>query len=253
MFRHDIRKNIPQDGNVLDIGPGSMPYEDASVYLEKSFEPDEYYKQCGYTKANYNPEKTVCYDGGEFPFIDNQFDYVICSHVIEHVPANELSLFIKEMQRVGQKGYVEFPSPFYEIICFPEGHQWFINVRNGRLIFMDRNKFQSNPFHKCMRELWYSAGLRYNFKLYKEFFFFGFEWGPENTPIEYGFVDDFDELIKPEEHSYWESYLKQIKPFPEQGSKRKFRRVFARAIKRPIRLGRKGFRLMYNKATRMQQ
>lgn len=58
--------------------------------------------------------KPVAFYGGDrFPFGDGAFDYVIASHVIEHVQSPEL--FMEEIFRVGRgKGYLEFPQITYE-------------------------------------------------------------------------------------------------------------------------------------------
>ena len=60
------------------------------------------------------------------PFKTNFFDFVITSHVIEHV--NNINFFLKEIQRVAQKGYIELPTRFEDNIILNSNnikdHKW---------------------------------------------------------------------------------------------------------------------------------
>ena len=39
---------------------------------------------------------------------DNEFDFVIASHVIEHI--EDFEFFLKELERISKKGYIELPT-----------------------------------------------------------------------------------------------------------------------------------------------
>ncbi|MBL0358841.1 MAG: methyltransferase domain-containing protein [Chitinophagaceae bacterium] len=56
----------------------------------------------------------VTYDSEVFPFADKEFDYVVCSHVLEHV--DNVDQFLSEVQRVGKRGYLEFPTVYYDYL-----------------------------------------------------------------------------------------------------------------------------------------
>jgi hypothetical protein len=46
------------------------------------------------------------------PFKDKAFDFVVASHILEHM--SDPGKFLKELQRVGKAGYIETPNFIYE-------------------------------------------------------------------------------------------------------------------------------------------
>ena len=106
---------------------------------------------CGYSANNY--ATTICdvqdlsnfYKNKNFvilknkdlPFNDNQFDFVISSHVMEHV--KNLKYFIKEIERVSKRGYIELPTKLEDNLVFEnkKEHLWqmdFDDVNHKLLI-----------------------------------------------------------------------------------------------------------------------
>ena len=106
---------------------------------------------CGYSANNY--ATTICdvqdlsnfYKNKNFvilknkdlPFNDNQFDFVISSHVMEHV--KDLKYFIKEIERVSKRGYIELPTKLEDNLVFEnkKEHLWqmdFDDVNHKLLI-----------------------------------------------------------------------------------------------------------------------
>ena len=58
--------------------------------------------------------KSVDYDGTTFPFGDNTFDVVFSNSTIEHVgDLNKQKLFALEVERVGQKHFIQVPSYWF--------------------------------------------------------------------------------------------------------------------------------------------
>jgi SAM-dependent methyltransferase len=115
MFFPERIKGIRDGDRVLEIGPGSSPFARADVLLELKYSSIEEYKfQCGDEgMLNVDP-RTVYYDGGRLPFEAGAFDYVICSHVLEHV--TDPVAFCTEVFRVGRAGYFEYPLIYYEYV-----------------------------------------------------------------------------------------------------------------------------------------
>jgi ubiquinone/menaquinone biosynthesis C-methylase UbiE len=116
MFYPEKITNINGSDKVLEIGPGSTPYFRSDVFLEMIWDDEgDAIAQRGKVEEKIDTEKPIFYyDGKKFPFKDKEFDYIICSHVIEHV--ENVEEFISECIRVGKKGYFEYPTIYFEYI-----------------------------------------------------------------------------------------------------------------------------------------
>lgn len=134
-FPERIRAIGPRD-RVLEIGPGSKPHRRSDVLLEHSFDDETALRQRGGTPPLKTSKEIVFYDGKDFPFKDKEFDYVICSHVIEHV--TDVEKFCSEMFRVATKGYLEFPTVYYEYLYNFSVHLQLLNYRAGELRYMSK-------------------------------------------------------------------------------------------------------------------
>ena len=60
------------------------------------------------------------------PFKDKEFDFIIASHVAEHV--EDISFFFNELARVGKKGYIEVPTRLEDNLVFEnkKAHVWHL-------------------------------------------------------------------------------------------------------------------------------
>lgn len=223
MFFPEKIISIKETDKVLEVGPGGSPYFRSDVLLEKVFENKEAHAQRGYAKELETDKEVVFYQGEVFPFRDNEFDYVICSHVLEHVPEEELNLFINELIRVAPKGYIEFPTAYYEIINYQDVHLWLMNYINEEIVFLKKTILQSTFIDKTLRKLFYSNAKHSSiFTRYKKLFFTGFEWEYE---IRYKIVNSFEELDD-NKILDWENYFSR---YPKTKQKKLF---FKRVIKK---------------------
>ena len=80
----------------------------------------------------------ICADIAALPFKDNAFDYVVCNQVIEHVDDPPSAL--KELARVGKKGFLAVPSEFQEFICPTKAHRWVFALKEGTLLIKPKTK-----------------------------------------------------------------------------------------------------------------
>ncbi len=178
MFFPERIVSIKETDRVLEVGPGGSPYHRSDVLLEKIFDEDEAHEQRGRVKPLETNKELVFYEGDKFPFKDNEFDYVICSHVLEHIPSDEVMNFLSEIQRVGRQGYLEFPTIYYDYIYnFPK-HLTFLLYDNGVIKYLGKEKTQLSlfkPVHKFFVDS-VRAGEVSMMKSLKEYYFQGFEW-----------------------------------------------------------------------------
>ena len=124
-----IKEN--QKWKVLDVGCGYRAHPKATVIADVQ-DLSNYYKERKFIKIN---EK-------KFPFKDKEFDFVIASHVIEHV--EDFEFFIKELERVSSKGYIELPSRLGDNLVFENktDHVWWFlyDDVNNKLVASKRNQ-----------------------------------------------------------------------------------------------------------------
>ncbi len=116
---------------ILDIGCGYRAHPSASVIADVQ-DLSNYYKEKNFIKIN---EKKL-------PFKDKEFDFVIASHVIEHV--EDFQFFINELERISSKGYIELPSRLGDNLVFENktDHIWWFlyNDINNKLLVSKRNQ-----------------------------------------------------------------------------------------------------------------
>jgi SAM-dependent methyltransferase len=124
---------VAYDGDwlVLDLGSGHGPHLRADVLVDRSLSEDKHRGGRGSDLSSGKP--FVLADGRALPFADSTFDFVICSHVVEHVV--EIDAFMREMNRVTRAGYLETPSKLAEVIRPRQFHYWYVSARNGQLRF----------------------------------------------------------------------------------------------------------------------
>jgi len=79
----------------------------------------------------------------KLPFNDKEFDYVILSHVLEHVP--NLLEFASELERISKAGYIELPTKLNDNLVFgcdeeDVGHKWWFEFDdiNNQLLYTEK-------------------------------------------------------------------------------------------------------------------
>jgi uncharacterized protein YbaR (Trm112 family) len=120
---------VSMNWSVLDIGSGDSPFPPADVICEK-FPWDDSERVTGFI----HDRPLVIGDAEALPFRDQSFDFINCCHVLEHVCHPDLA--IRELMRVGKRGYIEMPSSYFEKVfrSYP-GHLWFVHNEKGTIVF----------------------------------------------------------------------------------------------------------------------
>ena len=112
--------------NILDIGCGYNANKFAKVICDVQD-----------LSNHYQDKKFIRLTEKKLPFKDKEFDFVVASHVMEHV--EDINFFIKELERVSKKGYIELPTMLEDNLVFEnkKDHLWhmdFDDVGNKLLI-----------------------------------------------------------------------------------------------------------------------
>ena len=116
---------VAKNDLVLEIGSGSNPYFRSNVLCDADIRSEDHFQ-----KLVSDRPLIIAY-GEELPFKDNSFDFVIASYVLEHSKKPEK--FIKELQRVAKKGFIEVPDAFRERFTCVDHHRLEISNINGVL------------------------------------------------------------------------------------------------------------------------
>ena len=139
----------PQDV-VLDVGSGGKPHPRANVLCERFLHSTRDRRRLVFDSQ---AKDVVVGDVQDLPFKDKSFDYVICSHLLEHLakPAQA----VRELQRVARAGYIETPSVLLEVLTDNPGHESFVYVEGNTLI-IQRKRQRTHPIavKPYIRRLW---------------------------------------------------------------------------------------------------
>lgn len=177
MFFPDRVQSVRPTDRVLEVGPGGTPHPRADVFLEKQFADERTAKgQRGHAQPLKTDKPFITYQGGRFPFDDKEFDYVICSHVLEHV--GDVDAFAAELSRVAHRGYLEFPTVYYDYLYdFPE-HPTLVFHHEGTVYWMPKSETCLPAFRPVTAFFYQSlaGGQTTLVDRLKRWIFQGFEW-----------------------------------------------------------------------------
>ena len=137
MIRRSSKKSVETlleentSWKVLDIGCGYTAHKNANVVCDVQ-DLSSVYKEKDFVKLTSNI----------LPFKDKEFDFVIASHVIEHV--KDVEIFIKELQRVSSKGYIELPTKLEDNLVFEnkKDHLWHMEFDDDKNQLIISKKIQ---------------------------------------------------------------------------------------------------------------
>ena len=133
--------NIKLTDLVLEIGPGTCPYWRSDVLADKFQDSGSVDRsQFGGGPQVTDGKPIFFLDGPYLPFKDQQFDYLICSQVLEHVPAEDISILVKEFSRVAKRIYIEIPRPAFDIVYDFSVHLNFIDIVDNHIIYIPKSE-----------------------------------------------------------------------------------------------------------------
>lgn len=177
-----LQREVPEDALVLDVGGWAKPLHRADWVIDVM--PHETRGMLG--SEGDGPERfsadtwvtrDIC-DREPWPFGDGQFDFAVCSHVLEDI--RDPLWVCSELRRVARAGYIEVPSRAEEQSRGVQGpwvgwghHHWIIELEGNRLDFLFKphtlhtdEQFSFPPeFHQTLSaeervvQLWWTGDL----------------------------------------------------------------------------------------------
>ena len=119
------------DWNILDIGCGYTANVNATTVADAK-DLSNFYKD----------KKFIKITDKKLPFKDNEFNFVVTSHVIEHI--KDFQFFIKEIERISKQGYIELPTRLGDNLVFEnlKDHIWWFRYNDESNLLIASNKNQ---------------------------------------------------------------------------------------------------------------
>lgn len=174
---------IGRTDKVLEIGPGGSPFWRSDVVADKFDNNDVVVPGTfGANRQKTNGKPFYKIVDNKLPFQNNAFDYIICSHVLEHVNEDELQSLLDEIFRVAPKAYIEFPAPLYDIIFNYKAHVNFLTIEDNSIICLPKKHCNISKYQKYFQVLFNSHGISHS-KKNKKFFTVGKEFLRESYSL----------------------------------------------------------------------
>jgi|SRR3989344_4991376 len=162
--------NIKPTDLVLEIGSGNNPNPRSDVLCDL-FVSDNSQRAGNFSIIIDRP--FIVSDCYKLPFKDNSFDYIICSHLLEHLDDPEK--FIKELTRVGKAGYIEVPNIYGERLFGWDFHLWYCEFKKGTLILTRKKEGErfGGFYHRLIaKNIWFRRFFEEN----EDMFYIKYEW-----------------------------------------------------------------------------
>jgi len=163
--------NIRPTDRVLEIGSGNRPRKRSNVLCDR-YPWDNTERSAG-DEIVLDRRPFVIADAAHLPFKSQSFDYVITSHVLEHV--EDPLRVAAELMRVARAGYIETPSELSERLFGWSFHKWMVHREGDELVF--RPRFTDSVFGEYFHRL--QAGDRMFAEIIDQHyndFFVRYEW-----------------------------------------------------------------------------
>lgn len=128
-----VKFDLCQGQRVLDIGTGGYPFPYATLLVDRFPHVTSHRHEALRTDT----KQLVIADMDRLPFADKYFDYVYCSHVLEH--AVDPIRTCREIMRVGNRGYVETPTLAKDMLFAwaKDMHNWHVVGIGQTLCFFE--------------------------------------------------------------------------------------------------------------------
>ncbi|MCX5964297.1 MAG: class I SAM-dependent methyltransferase [Cyanobacteria bacterium] len=152
-----VNFDIKKDDKVLDIGSGGHPFP-LATHLADFYEGETTHRT---EKLIKDDRPFISCTVESTPFTDKEFDFVYCSHVLEHL--DDPAKACEELMRIGKRGYIETPAKSSDIMFnftkIPNHHRWHTQILGQTLIFIEwkdseRRNLGTDYFYEQFHSNW---------------------------------------------------------------------------------------------------
>lgn len=149
---------------VLDVGSGGWPFSKAT-HLADMYMGETTHR----AEAMQRDERpVVCLDIHQMPFEEKTWDFIFCSHVLEHLdrPGDA----IRELTRVARRGYIEVPTRLSDTMLnftrLTNHHRWHGLILGETLVLMEwkdqeRRDMGSDDFYRLLMSRYHNTFQKY--------------------------------------------------------------------------------------------
>ncbi|MBS0173531.1 MAG: class I SAM-dependent methyltransferase [Nitrospira sp.] len=136
VYQNEVMEwDIPINAQVLDVGSGGWPFKRATALADKYVGPTTHRVEP--ISKDTRPFFEV--DLQKLPFEDKSYDFIFCSHVLEHI--DNPGAAMRELMRVGRRGYIEVPTRLSDVMFnftrIPNHHRWHGLVLGTTLLLVE--------------------------------------------------------------------------------------------------------------------
>ena len=135
---------------ILDLGCSIVNYWPEANHFADIDDLHEEFRKKNLPYTQITPNQKL-------PFKDKEFDYVILSHVMEHVP--NLLEFKSEIERIAKAGYIELPTKLNDNMVFGcdeeiLGHKWWFEFDDDNLKLLYTPKVDAIEKFLSVAQVW---------------------------------------------------------------------------------------------------
>jgi SAM-dependent methyltransferase len=185
--------DLEQEATVLDVGSGGWPFIRATHLADKH--PDLTTHRFEAVVRDERPFYEV--DLEKLPFADREYDFVFCSHVLEHI--DNPGVAMRELMRVGKRGYIEVPTRLSDVMFnftrLPNHHRWHGLVLGELLVLIEWSAWErrdlGNYFFDALQSE-YTNQFQNFFESNRDLFFSSLHW---NNSFEFLVIDKLGKII----------------------------------------------------------
>lgn len=146
--------HINRNDLVLEIGSGDRPFPRSDILCDRFLASTNHRLAQSHIVID---RPFVVADAEALPFRDKSVDYVIASHLLEHL--DHPDKFLAEIERVGKRGYLAFPAPLAERLFANKSHRWYCNLIAKKITLIKKTSARRDHLTLNKKQLIYQKLL----------------------------------------------------------------------------------------------